>query len=230
MLGRPFHGYEAGTERARALGLHALWGGRPDLLQPEEPVNAHVGIGQVPFTAGSSTLVGDASVRVLSATPGRARVKLRNTSFQNADGTISGYWREGPTGVWYPTPSNPNPNEQCRLAYAFGRPATASDPILECGQAVEIAAMVPDADLWVLAIGSAGSTVRYVLEELVDHDAAREQQQAKQSVLRGRDAHRIARQDARTALADRQRNARRLTAGQGGGGGYSATRSGGWGG
>jgi len=213
MLGRPFHGYEAGTERARALGLNALWGGRPDLLQPEAPVNAHIGVGQVSFSTGGALTVGAVSVRLVSTTAGRARLKLRNVSFQGDDGTISGYWREQfGSGAWYPTPANPNPNEQCRLAYAFGRPATVSDPILECGQSFEITALVPEGELWVLPLGSAGSTVRYVLEEITDHDAAREQQNARDRALRQRGAVQAGQEGQ-----GRSRDARRLVAGRRGG-------------
>jgi len=161
MLGRIIAGVKPGTFEARRLGVHALACGRPDLLRGTLGLNSWRGLGTVTNVRRGEIVVGDAPRRVAGVNRDRHAMRLHNTTHLGLDGAESSSW-VFKNGAWR-TPDGETP-QSARLMFAFGRAARAGDQEIEIGRQVSSDAKEPDA-IWVKAIGTTGTRVRYFISE-----------------------------------------------------------------
>lgn len=161
MLGRTFDGLTPGTFEARRLGVHALACGRPDLLHAGEGLNQTRGLGTVTRTRRGQITVGDEARRVLGVNAKRATLRLMNSTHLNLNGTESSVW-VFKNGRWQ-TPDYETV-QAGRLMFSIGRKTLDGDQEIDISRQVNLDAAPPET-LWVKAVGTSGTVVRYFVSE-----------------------------------------------------------------
>lgn len=165
MIRRALHQYTPGTIRARTRGVQAIMRGRPDLLKPSLMLNATRGYGVTTLLRTGVMTVGDNPLRMNPHNKRRQSIRIVNVTHLNANGTENSDWAYI-NGTWQ-TPAYQT-RQYAKLAFAFGRIARSNDNVIDIAKAQRYGKNTAG-DLSILPVGTAGTRVRYLVEEITNH-------------------------------------------------------------